>query len=283
MRNRRSVVGKNPWPLTPRDEEIILSVGKHGQMKRDQIHLLHFRKRDGLTSVQTVCRRLRVLAEGGYLARVRLPADIGSGPFVYTPGKAAAAILNEESRSGGRGKRRRRVRSPIALRHSLEVVDFFIAVKEGLEAAGGSILTWCGESDSRHSFIWRGKSVLLTPDAYCLWAFSGEEGAFFLEWDRGTESMTRISQKLERYEAYYRLRAYRDHLGVQGLRPRLLVVVPDERREQKTAEWIAGRLAKREFSSLPTILIGAHDQVLHDILGPVWRKPTSVARIRLVD
>jgi hypothetical protein len=95
--------------------------------------------------------------------------------------------------------------------------------------------------------------------------------------------MTRIGQKLQRYEAYYQVKAHHDHLGEVGLKTRLLIVVPDERRENKVVGWITRRLGRGEFDSLPTILVAARDVALRDVLGPIWRRPGHARRVRLVD
>ena len=62
--------------------------------------------------------------------------------------------------------------------------------------------------------------------------------------------MTWFSQKLTRCEEYFRARAYHDYLGEVGMRPRLVIVVPDRRRERKLVSWMARRLSRGEFSSL---------------------------------
>ena len=274
MTNRRSGGGGTPLPPTSRDLEIIGAVVRHGHMIRGQIQRLYFRKDGKVASVQAACRRLRILTERGYLKRTRLPVTQGSGPYVYQAARAAVPFLDEEERQLlGRGARASRVDSTSGLYHGLEVVDFYIALKEALERRGGRILSWLAERQARYRFAWQGKRITFSPDAYCLWAFGMEEGAFFLEWDRGTESMTRLSEKLQRYDAYYRLMAYHDHLGEVGLKPRLLIVVPDERRQKKVVDWIARRLDKGELASLPTILVAARVLLLAGILGPIWRRP----------
>jgi hypothetical protein len=253
-------------------------------MIREQIQRLYFREDGRLASVQAACRRLRLLSERGYLERTRLPVTQGSGPYVYQPGKAALPFLDEEDRQLlGRGARGSRVVSVSGLYHGLEVVDFYVALKEALESGGGTVMSWLAERQARYRFGWRGKHIALSPDAYCLWLFADEEGAFFLEWDRGTESMTRLSEKLQHYEAYYQIQAHHDHLGEMGLKPRLLFVVPDRRRESKVASWLARRLDKGEFRSLPTILVAARDAVLDNVLGPIWCRPAGQQRVRFVD
>ncbi len=253
-------------------------------MTRAQIQSLYFRKDGEIASLQAACRRLTLLTERGYLARIRLPAIRGSGPYVYQPGRAAVALLDKDEKGlVSRGSGRRRIESLAAFAHGLETVDFYVALKEALESRGGRIVTWLGESQARYQFAWQGRHLLFSPDAYCLWALGDEEGTFFLEWDRGTESMTRFSQKLDRYQAYYQVRAYHDHLGEMGLRPRLLIVVPDERRESKLAGWVARRLARGEFKALPTVLVAARDIVYRDVLASIWSKPGQERRVRLVD
>jgi len=214
---------------------------------------------------------------------MRLSVTRGSGPYVYQPGKAAAVVLNKDEKELFSRRRGRRIESISGLSHGLEVVDFYIALKEALESRGGQIVTWLGERELRYQFAWHGRRVLFNPDGYCLWALGEEEGSFFLEWDRGTESMARFSQKLKRYEAYYQLRAYHDHLGEMGMRPRLLIVGPDERREKKLINWMTRRLDKSEFAPLPTVLVASRDLALLNILGPIWRRPGGEKRVKLVD
>jgi hypothetical protein len=209
---------------------------------------------------------------------------VGSGPYVYLAGRMADVVLDKDESDRPRRRRRGpRVESLAGFVHGLEVVDFYVALKEALERWEGTVVAWLGEGESRYQFVRNKKKLLLNPDAYCLWALGDEEGSFFLEWDRGTESMTRLSQKLERYEAYYRERAYHDHLGQIGLRPRLLIVVPDDRREDKLCRWIATRQGRRQYTSLATVLIATRDSVFADILGPAWRRVGGEERVRLVD
>jgi hypothetical protein len=253
-------------------------------MTRAQIQQVFFRKDGRLASVQAACRRLKLLSERGYLDRIRLPVTKGSGPHLYLPGTAADVVLDKDERElWGRRRRARRVESVAGFVHGLEVIDFYIALKEAMERWGGTLVTWLGEREARHQFVQNKKKLLLNPDGYCLWALGEEEGSFFLELDRGTESMTRFSQKLERYEAYYKIRAYHDHLGQVGLRPRLLIVVPDERRVEKLHKWISSRQEKRKLTSLPTVMVAAQDPVMADTMGPIWRVVGGQARVRLVD
>ena len=283
MLKQKSATG-NSCLLTPRDLRIIRTIVEHDQMTREQIRRLFFRKGRGLVSVQAVCRRLKILTERDYLARTRLPTPMGSGPYVYQPGRLAGAAMSRDGSGLKRpGDRRRRTQSAVELLHGLEIVDFYIQLKRSLEESDGEILAWLSERQCRYRIPRVGRSLPFTPDAYCLWGLESEEGAFFLEWDRGTESMVRIAEKLARYEVYYRTRAYHDHLGEIGLRPRLLFVVPDERRQRKFVQWMSRNLAQGKLTSLPTILVSTQDEANADPLGSVWQRPDSSRAVRLVD
>ena len=284
MPNRKSAIDDGHPRPTLRDLDIVRAVHQHGQMTRRQIQRLFFRRNGKLASDQAVCRRLAILTRRQYLDRARLPTAMGSGPYVYWPGRwAAAALSTLDAPLVRRRTRARRIRRVADLAHVLEIVDCYISLKEALWNGGGRILEWLGESEAHHVFTLQGTRRLFSPDAYCLWSISGDEGAFFLEWDRGTESISRFAEKMTRYHEYYRARAYHEHLGEMGLRPRMLIAVPDKRREDKIAVWIDRRLASGALGALPTVLLSQRDAVLCGAMAPIWRKPGAEDRIRFVD
>lgn len=286
MPSRKSARGTAPPLPTPRDREIMATLYKHGRMTREHIRRLFFARGVGeQASIQAVCRRLKKLTERGYLARVAIPVAKGSGPYVYGLGKLGAAVVSREAKVTGRVAVMdlSKPESLATLSHDLERVDFYIALKTALEELGGGILSWLGEREAAYSFAWKGRKVSISPDAYCLWALGDEEGAFFLEWDRGTESLAAFGLKLSRYGHYFRLKAYQDHLGETGIRPRLLVVASDERREGKLIDWLARRQARNELSSLPTVLFSTQPRVKGDILGHMWKRSDELTFVRLAD
>ena len=276
--------GDRPEPrLTPRDVMIIRTICQHGALTREQVRRLFFRHGEGLASVQAVCRRLKILTERGHLDRLRIPTAMGSGPYVYLPGARSAEALESEELSLARVTKRERLRSVAVIAHRLEVADFHIGLKDALAAQDGCISVWLSERQAHYALPGTGRTLPFTPDAYCLWALGSDEGAFFLEWDRGTESMIRLAEKLARYEVYYGLRAYQDHLGEYDLRPRVLFVVPDERRRTKLSSWLARRLVRGEWPSLPSVLTATQAEVDAEPLGEIWYRPGYDEPMRLVD
>lgn len=268
-------------PCTARDRRIVLAIVQHGQMTLEQVRLVFFQKENGeLASRQAVGRRLRLLVARRYLRRVRLTAACGSGPFVYLPDLGAKGLLPPDQHALVRGRSNPRASS---LWHGLETVDVHIAIRQGLESHGGRIETWLGEVEARYQFDWHGRRLTLTPDAYCLWSYDGLEGSFFLELDRGTESMQRLAQKLARYGQYYSCDAHVDHLGNLGLKPRILFVVPDDRRRDRMVRWLASRRGTPSEAALPTILMAVRDDVLNDGLAAVWYRAGRSEPTRFVD
>ena len=140
--SRRSAVDSRGLTSTARDRAIIRAVVRHGAMTRRQIGRLCFTKPGGESaSVQVVCRRLRLLAQRGYLERYRLPVAQGSGQYAYLAGKHAKSVLDEEDQALCRGAGSRPP-SAVSLYHGLEVVDFYLALREALQSRGGTIQTW---------------------------------------------------------------------------------------------------------------------------------------------
>jgi hypothetical protein len=271
--------------LTPRDKAMILAVYVHGRLSREQLRRLFFRLADGrLASVQATAARLRRLAETGYLSRVPAPTLKGSGQYLYSLGPLGSRLLAAEYKIITTPHSRRSLTASfLALNHTLEVVDFFIALKEQLESAGGTITTWLGERQALHRFHHQGRRRMIAPDAYCLWSLAGREGSFFLEWERGHQALEAIAAKLDGYDAYYARRAYLEHLGEVGLTPRLLFVVPDGRRSQQLVGWLDRQSERGRWRYLPTILVGVRPAVLADAIGPVWLRPGAAYPRRLFD
>lgn len=271
---------------TPRDKAIVLAVYTHGRLSREQIRRLFFRKISrgaggpvNLASVQAAAARLRRLAEAGYLWRVPAPVLRGSGQYLYSLGRLGAQLLAAEYKiSTSPAGHRALTPSFLALNHTLEVADFYIALKESLERNGGTISIWLGERQAAHRFSHQGRRRMIAPDAYCLWSLPRREGPFFLEWERGYQSLNVIGDKLDGYDAYYARRAYLEHLGEVGLTPRLAFVVPDARRQRHLLNWLGRQRSRGRWNFLPTVLVGVRSAVLADPLGPTWARPETSAR-----
>jgi hypothetical protein len=91
--------------------------------------------------------------------------------------------------------------------HDLEANGFFIdlAVASRLSASDG-LLLWMGEEStrsSRRAWAKQYRCPVATPDGAGLYLTHGSTVSFDLEWDRGTESQSRLRGKLRSYVGFY--------------------------------------------------------------------------------
>src|SRR6266542_2348663 len=266
---------------TPRDKAIILAVYTHGRLSREHIRRLFFRRSDSdrLSSIQATSARLRRLAEAGYLSRVPVPVLKGSGQYLYSLGETGSRLLAAEYKIVATPRSARALGpSFLALDHTLEVADFYIALKQALDARGGSLLTWLGERECHYRFFHQGRRRVIAPDAYCLWSLGRRTSSFFLEWERGHQGLQAIAEKLDGYDAYHARRGYLEHLGEVGLTPRLAFVVPDARRQRQLVGWLVRQQGRGRWRYLPSVLVGIRPAVLGSPLADVWMPASSDGR-----
>jgi hypothetical protein len=91
--------------------------------------------------------------------------------------------------------------------HDLEANGFFVdlALASRLHADQG-LLLWIGEESSRSSRrVWAKarRRPIATPDGEGFYLTRGRVVSFDLEWDRGTESVSRLRAKLRTYVGFY--------------------------------------------------------------------------------
>ena len=237
---------------------MLRALALHGRLTQELIRRLFFSRDGGLASVQAVWLRLRTLQQKGLVSRWRLPAEQGSGPFLYELTAAGGRLI------GAPAKRHARTRW--AAEHDLGVAGFYTALVEALRTSGGTLAAWLPPSEAGFETA----VGPLSPDAAFNWQLARKEGWCFLEWDRGTESLAAFAKKLERYEQYFRARRSHAHLGT-ALRPRLLVVAEDSARAGRLLAYVARAAAARPH--LPTTLVTTLRDVIDDPLGAVWRLP----------
>ncbi|MCW2783995.1 MAG: hypothetical protein JWP74_512 [Marmoricola sp.] len=123
--------------------------------------------------------------------------------------------------------------------HYLAIADVRLALVQA-ERAGGSIsvLQCVIEPRAWRRFTSFGGTEVLKPDLFAITVTPDDadfEEHWFIEVDRGTESLPTVLKQCDRYEAYRRSgQAEAEH----GVFPLIVWVVPDERRASKLAERI---------------------------------------------
>lgn len=203
--------------LSPREREVVEAVAQLGQLTARQIGDVAFA---GLKSTTPLKRTLKRLADYRVLNRLRLRIVGGNGggssTYVYQLGRLGGRLL---------GLPREYPRYSAVDDHMLDTTECFVALKRLEQAGALSVLDYQGE-DAAYREV---GGVKLTPDLYVLLRVepSGRQLFRWLEVDRATERLPQIAEKCARYRQAFDRWDERRHGPVF---PRVLFVVPDERR-----------------------------------------------------
>jgi Replication-relaxation len=229
--------------LTVRDREIALALSQHQLLTTDQLTLLFF------SSKRRAQDRLRFLYDERVLDRFYPPRPYGLGkPQAHWLLDEGGAILVAASLDVERKelywRRRDDWGSYPQLVHRLEANRFVTdLIAATLRDRSLGVSDWWGSrgasarlSDARSS----GRPV---PDAgFCLETPAGAIECY-LEWDRGTETLARLREKVKLYRrAERRAPTERERVNV-------LFVVPSERRVRALAEALAADEERRDRDS----------------------------------
>jgi hypothetical protein len=210
--------------MTLRDRQIILAVGRFGQLASGHVRDLFFGKNKSDTPSK---RRLRELTEQGYLRLVeRRPvggAGRGSGQAVYQLGTKGWTLCRREGKYWPF--------RAISL-HRLAIADAYVAVKQ-LEKTGRYEVVYLDTEPDTHVTI---AGAELTPDLHVELRDKalGEDHLWWLEVDMGTERQAAIKDKFARYwHAYENVTA-----DVMPDWPHVVFLAPDEERAADLRRWI---------------------------------------------
>jgi len=236
--------------LTPRDRAILRVLADHDVLTTAQIAELEF---GSLRHAQT---RLATLAALGAVGRFRRRLAYGSEPWRYRLAPAGAALVAAE-----RGQRppaprlvERRALALAAsprLDHLLGVNGFFTALAAAARASGGActLAAWLSEQQCAARF-----GDLARPDGYGAWACGQHVTGFFLEYDNGTETTTRVAGKLA---------GYADLATSENAPVLVLFWLPAPAREAAVRRPLARALSGAVMAATGTPALGGP-------AGPVW-------------
>lgn len=195
--------------LSERERAVLSSVADHRYLTGRQIETLHFASTEHATpaTAARICRRtlarLHQLHVVEHLERRVGGVRAGSASYVWTLGRAGDRLVQLER---GEGVRRRfHEPSPVFLDHCLAVADAHLALVSA-QRAGQLELTGLQLEPA----CWRrylgsgGGSEVLRPDLFLITATASFEDCWFLEVDRGTESLPALLRKCAAYDTYRR-------------------------------------------------------------------------------
>lgn len=212
--------------LTPRDRWIMRLVWTHRVLTTPQIATLAF------NSYNTAKDRLSILYELRALDRIS-PMVPGSAPWHYyldTPGAEILAADHGKSvrEFGYSPKRARDAATSSQVAHTLGVNQTFVNLFAHTRSpAHRAHLHWWTEAQC--AWHW---GDIVRPDAAGRWQVGTRRTDFFLEYDRGTERIRRLTAKLDAYAELA------DTVGVRGV---VLFVLPSGRREAHLRHAIGAR------------------------------------------
>ncbi|MEV6494477.1 replication-relaxation family protein [Actinoplanes sp. NPDC051633] len=258
--------------LRPRDLTIAALLEAHTTLCTDQLTALLF------GSPITCRHRLHLLRRLGFLDRFLHTWPDAPGPVCWLPGPLGAryiALSRNDTPPTAKGLRERtdRIATSPTLRHLLAVNQFYVTLlahARGDPAHPGDpgdpaadLTRWWSERDTAAAFGQR-----IHPDGHGVWTDRHGETGFFLELDRGTEQISRLTAKLAPH------RRLRDAGGPDYP---LLFVVPGPVREQN----LHRRLAETPVGfTVATTWAGAGAGA--GPAGPVWWiAGTEPDRVRL--
>ncbi len=248
--------------LTERDRAICVALDEHRVLTSEQLYELYF------GSLSRAGKRLKELYELRAIERFRPYRESGSHPYHYVLDELGARMIAAErgiepkELDWTRG-RALKLASSSQLRHLVEANGFFTCLIYALRSRPATALSaWWGQR--RCARTW---GELVRPDGYGRLTVADGGLDFWLEWDRGTETQSRLADKLERYQEL----AFALERSLT-----LLIVAPGVERERGILRALSGRTGVR-------VLVTTAARHAADPPAANWLEPQTEARVALMD
>lgn len=249
--------------LTERDRRVIDALAEHQVLTTSQVCDLAFNSERHTTQRMNTLYRLRVVERFRPLVRT------GSAPYHWILDEAGAAAVVAADRDVARrdlGWRRDKALSVALnqhLAHTVAVNGFFTALaRTARHQPGSELRQWWPQRRCTREY-----GHLARPDGYGEWIENDTNVRFFLEHDRGTESLDRLAGKLPGYARLAR--------ALDPPPPWVLVTVPTTRREAGVR-----RVLAQAAVQVATAVYPGPDSPANAIWLPLGPKTT---RLRLID
>lgn len=239
--------------LSVRQWGILDSLNVHAFLTADHLRRLHFTDHATESAASRICRRvLQRMAEQRLIEHLdRRIGGIraGSNSFVWRIGLIGDRLLR--ARDGDGIRARRKEPSAYYLDHRLAVAEVDVQLREADRA--GQLELFSVETEPTNWRLYlggQGSREILKPDLYAVTASAEFEDSWFIEVDRGTESIPTLIRKCAQYEAYRRTGGeQRD----RGIFPYVVWQLPNQARVAKlTAAIRAARTLDERLYRLTT-------------------------------
>lgn len=245
--------------LTARDLWTVRMLYEHRVLTTHQIARLAY------SSARSAQRRLRMLHQHGVLDSFRPLTALGSAPEHYALGPAGAVLLAaraglEPSALGWRPTHTGRIAYSPILGHDVGVNELLTLLAARTRAAPAvGIALWLSERSCARRW-----GDITRPDAYAHWYAGDLLLPFFLEYDTGSEPLTRVEAKLPGYAAF---------TTATGTQPALLIHTRTASRDQN----LRRRLSPAARELRLRIATSSADYTTTSPHGPWWTplEPTA--------
>jgi hypothetical protein len=216
--------------LSDRERAILRDLDRFRFLTTGQLQRLHFTFHATSNASGRICRRvLARLAEQRVIEHLERRIGgirAGSASYVWRVGPVGDRLLRQARGEGAR--RRRKEPSRRHLEHCLAIADCYVALVEEERRGHLSLMAVETEPDCWRQFLGSGGTrETLKPDLYVVTASGEYEDHWFLEVDRGTESLPTLLSKCTQYDRARRTGRLQADTGVF---PLVLWLLPDERR-----------------------------------------------------
>lgn len=265
-----------PIVITERDKCLMVKIANYRALTTEQISRLCF------PSLSRTRKRLFQLWRNGYLRRLTKPVRMGNGSsmFIYRPSRRGLSLIADISPE--RSKLMKNMHSTASFGdHMLAVNEFRMCMELASKHSNDlALLTWRegkGLLMTTHSPI---KPVSVIPDAYFVLKRDGKLFHYFLELDRGTADLNRVTHKCQTYLHIWKEKIAHNKFGLNTFR--VLFVTSGQQR----AVGIIGQLNKlrQKYARTDVILTApstAYSAVnARTILDSIWKTIDSSGVIR---
>ncbi len=233
--------------LSARSLDILASLAEHPFLTTTHLLRFHFTGHTTDDAAGRICRRvLARLAEQRLIEHLQRRIGgirAGSASYVWRLGPAGDRLLREGMPDSARA--RRKEPSLRHLEHSLAIADAHLAVLEAQRRGQFDQVILTTEPSCWRNYLGAsGAREVLKPDLLAVTVNGDYEDLWFIEIDRGTESLPTLLRKCQQYETYRRS-------GIEqasgGVFPWVVWVLPDQARLQRLR---TGLRTRRELDPL---------------------------------
>ena len=223
--------------LGERDRQIVQELARLRVATGGQLERLAFSNLDGQHRDRTRRRVLARLVDMGVLTTLERRVGgvrAGSAGLIFVLdvlGQRLAHLLDREALDAGSRPRRPGTPTDRFLSHTLAVSELYVRLVEATRANGARLLRFAAEP----ACWWQdGEGQWVKPDATFTLQAGDVEDSWAAEIDLATESLPTLRRKLVGYVEL----AERGEAGPDGVMPRVVVTVPDQRRCEAVADAI---------------------------------------------